>query len=178
MMALRQKVLFAAAIALGGLLVYDNSDMSWPPSWGGQQENTPTNIQAVSPGKTTRKAVTENNLQPVWLAGDITGAQFSEITLRPLFSPTRRPKPKPIPKPKVVKSVAKPVVKPKPLKFVLLGVIAGNTNALALISAGNDRIVHHVRTGDRIAGWTIAEIAPRQVAIERPGKRLVLPLTE
>lgn len=124
----------------------------------------------------------------VWLAAP-PGAAADSMTMevmkdtrdRPLFAPTRRPPPPPPAPAPTAEPVAEAPVEaapepPAPPTAVLTGIVLGGELRLAVFQA--DGKVQTIRQGGDIEGWTIAEVHPRSITIERDGERTELHLKE
>jgi len=84
--------------------------------------------------------------------------KYAAISNRPLFSQTRRPtKPPPPPRPEKKKTV--------PMNLVLLGVVIGEHEKLALIRSKNSAKLHHVPEGTQIEGWVVEKILPDYIVV-------------
>lgn len=101
---------------------------------------------------------------------------------RPLFAPSRRPPPPP-PAPVVATPPAEPVAAaepppapPTPPNAVLTGIVIGGDLKLAVFQADGKPLT--VREGGEIEGWTVAEVQPRAVALERDGERTEMHLKD
>lgn len=111
---------------------------------------------------------------------------MTETRAAPLFSPTRaKPEPPPPePPPEEVAIAApepaeepQPAVEPAmPNPFTLIGVVLGPTREQALLRDGTTGQVLRLAAGESAGGWTLVAIAPREVEIERDGRRETLKL--
>jgi general secretion pathway protein N len=81
---------------------------------------------------------------------------------RPLFSPTRRPRPLP---PAVVQAAEPPPPPAPPPDVALLGVVIDGEEARAVIRAGVSNKTVRARIGDEIGGWKITQIDGRQIVL-------------
>lgn len=118
--------------------------------------------------QTPRSAVSGNqdSLPPVG------GVDFSETFERPLFNPTRRKfVPVPVEEPPVAIAVATVDVPPEPETApmpppTLLGIsVAGATRKVLL--RGENQDAQWRQSGETTAGWTIADIEPDRVILNR-----------
>jgi hypothetical protein len=92
--------------------------------------------------------------------------RLSATRERPLFSPTRRPPPPP---PLVVIAPEPPPPPPPPPDVALFGIVMDGDEAQAVVRAGPAAKITHVRVGDDIGGWKVAQI---------DGRRLILSLDD
>lgn len=97
-------------------------------------------------------------------------ANYEEIVVRPLFSPTRRP-----PSEEVVAAAAE--APESPLKLVLRGVIVTGERRIALFETENgDDEKPRLTIGDSHEGWFLRAIEPDNVTFERDDEIRVLEL--
>jgi hypothetical protein len=92
--------------------------------------------------------------------------RLSATRERPLFSPTRRPRPPP---PPVVAAPEPPPPPPPPPDVALFGIVMDGDEAQAVVRAGPAAKIMRVRVGDDIGGWKVAQI---------DGRRLILSLDD
>jgi len=93
-------------------------------------------------------------------------AAFADIDARPLFSPTRRPPlaaPKPAAQP--VAAPSKPAAAPPPMTIVLLGVVAGPGQRIAVVKTQAMQTAVVVEVGKIIEGWTVLDIQPDRIVM-------------
>jgi hypothetical protein len=99
-------------------------------------------------------------------ANPLAGApleRFAETLRRPLFSASRRaPAP---PAPSAVQRAPEPPPPLEPPSIVLVGVVADTQGAHAVIRPGPSEKMRHVKIGDEIGGWKVAEITPRRIVL-------------
>ena len=81
---------------------------------------------------------------------------------RPLFAPGRRP---PAPPAVVVAAPPAPPPPSPPPDLALLGTIVEANGASALVRGAPSEKPSHVRVGDVVDGWSIAEIGERQIVL-------------
>ena len=99
----------------------------------------------------------------------------------PLFSPTRRPPPEPdapvevAPPPQVVVDPGPPPAPPPP-DVTLTGVIIGPDLKKAILTRNGQEKTINVAEGGEIDGWTVSEIGPREITLERDGESTTLEL--
>jgi hypothetical protein len=88
--------------------------------------------------------------------------RLSATRERPLFSPTRRPPPPP---PTVVSAPDPPPPPPPPPTVALFGVVVDGDEVHAIVRTGPAAPVKHVRIGDDIDGWKVAQIEERRLVL-------------
>jgi hypothetical protein len=94
-------------------------------------------------------------------------ADLSETLQRPLFTPERRP----------AQDEPAPVVAPAtdlprtPPSFELTAVVLANGERVALLKALGAGQLHRLRQGESVDGWTLTEVRPDGVVLERGGQR-------
>lgn len=82
---------------------------------------------------------------------------YAEVTMRPLFSATRRPAP-----PQAV-----PRGSLEPASLVLTGVILTSDGRMALVQEAKSPKPTRLKEGQEIQGWTVQSILPDRVVIHR-----------
>jgi len=151
--------LSAVAAVLGGFLVFQGFDHS-PTGRGG---DVPAAVVAAPTG--TAKL---NPLQ------DLDPKAFTAIVDRPLFNPSRQPRPlEPvaIPQPPQVEQPPPPPPPPSapdgpgPDDYKLLGVSSGPDGRIAALRIASSGDVVFVRKGENVDGWSVVEVGERSVAI-------------
>jgi hypothetical protein len=86
---------------------------------------------------------------------------------RPLFSPTRRPPPPP---PSVTERSPEPPAPLPPPNVSLFGIVMDDGEARAIVRTAPAADVLHVRTGDDIGGWKVAQIEGRRLVLSLDGR--------
>jgi general secretion pathway protein N len=113
----------------------------------------------------TQDSVADDN--PLW---SIPLASLPALRERPIFSPTRRPRP----------SVIKPTAIQAPLAtqplLALIGAIAGENEGIAFFLDGTTKGVIRLKTGETHAGWTLRAVKPREAFFQNEQKSAVLTL--
>jgi hypothetical protein len=96
-------------------------------------------------------------------------ASLSATRDRPLFSPSRRPPPAPVVR--LIEPAPVPPVPPAPPPSIaLIGVITEAEGSFAVVNqAGTNKSIR-ARMGDQIDGWTVTQIADRQLVLSRDGR--------
>lgn len=159
----RRLVGMAAVVALlGGYLAYDHFG-SQPP--GGSE--------AVAPGAEVARpaAVKLNPLQ------DLDPETYTAIVERPLFNPSRQPRPPELvatPQPPVAEQPPPPPPPPPvpqgpgPEDYKLLGVASGPDGRIAALRVASNGEVVYLRKGESVDSWTVVDVGDRSVAIGTP----------
>jgi hypothetical protein len=88
--------------------------------------------------------------------------RLSATRERPLFSTTRRPPPPP---PIVVNTPEPPPPPPPPPNVALFGVVMDGDEVHAIVRTGPAAPIKHVRIGDDIGGWKVAQIEERRLVL-------------
>jgi hypothetical protein len=120
----------------------------------------------------------ENTLSanPLWA---IPLSRLTFTRERPLFSPTRRPRPllaKAKPAPGPIAPPAKPAEAEKP-SLSLVGTIAGAAaDGIGLFVNTAEKTVVRLKTGDNHKGWILRAVRPRQVVLAKGLDSVVLDL--
>jgi hypothetical protein len=167
----RMSLLLAAAATLGIYAVW-SGDNALTTYLGSTEDAAPAvATQAVAPAGGT---VAVADLNP--LAG-LKAEQFADIAARPLFNPTRAPAPEAAPQevPEDVATVeeAPPAEPPSnPEDFTLLGIAAKDGVWSVVMRWNPTNEVFRLSTGGDIQGWTVAEITPQQVTVNRGDQTL------
>jgi hypothetical protein len=95
--------------------------------------------------------------------------EFSEVAVRPLFTPTRKPTPPPPPKP--IPVVAQPIVVPSPPPpppaSRLLAVVIGPARRAAVLELTNGKTAVLLQ-GEQVGGWTLAGVWPDHAILKSP----------
>jgi type II secretory pathway component PulC len=87
---------------------------------------------------------------------------------RPLFSPSRRG----VLTPPVNRDPETPTPPqpPPPPNLVLSGVVMDGASARVVVLVGAERKIQRAQVGDEIGGWTVSQIAGRNVVLSRDGR--------
>lgn len=151
--------LSAIAAVLGGYLMFEGLGQS-PPGGG---DDAPTTVAVA----TQTDAVKLNPLQ------GLDPSTFTAIVERPLFNPSRQPRPQQpvaVPEPPQVEQPppepppAEPVG-PGPEDYKLLGVSSGPDGRIAALRIASSGDVVYVRKGESVDNWSIVDVGERSVAI-------------
>lgn len=105
-------------------------------------------------------------------AAEIGQHTLSADRLTPLFSPGRLPRAQTPPPSAAPAATIDPAAALK--RHRLLGVTINEHEAVALVTDGARRIT--LKEGDRLAGFAVSAIRPRQVMFEKDGVRAVISL--
>lgn len=122
-------------------------------------------------------------LQPVLPAAELFAplplAEFIEITARPLFSPSRRPPPPEIADATPEAPAANPAAAPETNQFMVIGIVIAPDEKVALLKQlrKNNEIVH-VKEGETLSEWTVAQISPESVTMQQQGVTDVVKLSD
>jgi general secretion pathway protein N len=111
---------------------------------------------------------------PLWA---IPLSTLSNTRGRPIFSPSRRPAP----------SAAAPVVQgpppPKPAAIEqpplsLVGTVLGSEQSLGIFIDQSTKAALRLKTGEEYHGWTLRDVQPREAALERDQRTVILNLPQ
>jgi len=105
-------------------------------------------------------------------------SEFVEMTLRPLFSSSRRPPPASGEDvtPDTQKISAGPV---ETKQFMVMGIIIAPNEKVALLRQQNSsNEILHVKEGQKISDWTVSEITPESVIMQQGGVTDVVKLSD
>jgi hypothetical protein len=134
-------------------------------------ENNPAKIQPARDPK--QKIALEAGMPPLQLLPQYNVADFGIITAQNLFSDTRTKEEK-------VEAAAVPEVQPLVVKPILVGVTLFDDQRMASVvdptAGGGGRKSQTRRLGDTYQGYTITDITPDQLVLERGNRREVIPL--
>ncbi len=97
---------------------------------------------------------------------------YAALADRPLFRPTRRPRPR---------TPEEPVTAPRPEStparlFTLKATMSGEGAGVAALQDTRTSRIIRVRQGAKIEGWTLEQVSPASVTFERDGRRIPLRL--
>ena len=160
-------LLLALMAALAGLVLWDRQSGDGPVVVRAADKSSP---------KTQAATRTEQGINPL---ANLTLDKLHDTVRRPLFETSRRPieAPAPVLPPPRVEPVA-----PAPPPFVdqnalsLLGVVASEGRAIALIKRNQSGQNVRVEVGDTVDGWTIVSIEPQRVMIRQGDAQIALRL--
>ncbi len=111
------------------------------------------------------------------VANPVAQQSFSRLSTtleRPLFAPSRH---KPVPPQSIVSIEAPPPAPPlAPPSVILLGVLKSTDATHAVLRAGGAEKIAHVRVGDDVGGWKVAEIAARNLILSLDERTFAVPL--
>jgi general secretion pathway protein N len=173
----RSLLLIAVAVALAGLLFWDRRN-------AGEGVVTAVSRQAQegSGGPATPDASGDGTAQAPQdeLMPALTGNPLASLNLksldatrsRPLFTPSRKA---PAPPPKAAEAPApeqeapqKPAApKAEPGQFVLMGVVAGEAESIALLRYKKTGEMLRMRKGDVFDGWQLEEVEADRVVLRK-----------
>jgi hypothetical protein len=92
--------------------------------------------------------------------------EFTATRDRPLFTPGRRPPALPT----SLRDVAPPAPPPN---LTLFGILVGTDGPSAIVRGAPSEKVVHVRVGDQVDGWKIAQIGERQIVLSRDDRSVI-----
>ncbi|MEI7599178.1 MAG: hypothetical protein WCJ41_07625 [Aestuariivirga sp.] len=155
--------LSVVAALLGGYLLVQGTGLF---NAGGDVGVTPP-ADVVAPGTV---AVKLNPLQ------DLDPESFSAIIEKPLFNPTRQPRPAepvapPPPEQPMVEEPPPPppmAQGPGPEDYKLLGVSSGPDGRIAAVRVSASGEVVYLRKGESVDSWSVVDVGNRTVAIGTP----------
>lgn len=116
-----------------------------------------------NPVTSNKEEKQSNNITPLPPLTD-----YAEIIERPLFMEDRRP----FVPPEVV-TPAKPTTRKAPATrrqeqtFSLSAIIITDDKRIALLESGREKKLHKVSQGDELDGWTIVDIAPNKISMQK-----------
>lgn len=156
--------LAAVAAVLGGYLAFEGLDPRAPGP--GDDAARP------NPAATRAAAVKLNPLQ------EIDPETFPDIAGRPLFNPSRQPRPAEAatpPPPVVQQTIVEPPPQPPPAPqgpgpddYRLLGVASGPDGRIAALRIAASGDVVYLREGEGVDQWSVLDIGERSIAIGTP----------
>lgn len=124
----------------------------------------------ATPVQPSGKAVQHGN--PLW---SVPLSLLTSAQERPIFSASRRPQPRVVAAAPVIASPPSKLVE-VPLSLVLVGVVVGQDNAIAIILDRTDQRVVRMRQGDSRGGWSLKSIQPREVTFKQGDRSEVIAL--
>lgn len=163
----RLAALGAIAVALGGYLAADHFGL------------LTAMLGKAPPAQEIAAAGTEQvaKLNPL---GGLEAASFPDVTARPLFNPSRQPRPAPQeapPPPPVVEAPPPPPPPPPqgpgPEDYKLLGVASGPGGRVAAVRVAASGEVVYLRKGETVDSWEVIDVADKTVAIGTPGNAVI-----
>ena len=106
-------------------------------------------------------------------------SDFVEMTMRPLFSPTRRPPAadESSEEQEIVQETSAGPVETN--QFMVMGIVIAPDEKVALLKQlKNSAEIVRVKEGQKVSDWTVAEITPQSVTIEQSGVTDVVKLSD
>jgi hypothetical protein len=166
-------LLLALMAALAGLVLWDRQ------SGDGAQKGAGPPAVVRAADKSTRAQAAARAEQGINPLANLTLDKLNDTVRRPLFETSRRPieAPAPLPPRPQVEPAA-----PLPPPFVdqnalsLLGVVASEGRAIALLKRNQSGQNIRVEVGDAVDGWTIVSIEPQRVMIRQGDTQIALQL--
>lgn len=105
---------------------------------------------------------------------DLTSAQLAEITERPLFNPTRAPRPAPEPAivtPEPADTTPAPAApEVNPADYQLLAVASGDMGRVAVVRFAPENRIYHLRQGQYLSDWLVEDVSDRSVKLSHAGQ--------
>lgn len=115
------------------------------------------------------------NGNPLW---SIPVTSLTSTLQRPLFSPSRRPRPVAILTPIQAPPVPPPVVEqPRRPLLSLVGAIAGTVDGIAIFVDETSKNMVRLKTGEGHAGWILRDVESREVTLQNDGYTAVFTLS-
>lgn len=119
--------------------------------------------------------------KPVRRGNPLWAVPFSALTVtqeRPIFSASRRPPPRAVAASPVEAMAAPPPPKPAeaPPPLLLVGVVVGEGDAIAILVNRTDHSVVRLRQGDKLGGWSLTSVQPREVTFKQGERSEILAL--
>ena len=158
----RLVALGAVAAVLGAYLAVQELDL-----FSGGSSTAP------APGAATQTAAAAN-LNPL---DGLDPESFTDIVEKPLFNPSRQPRPEepvappPPPEQPVVEQPPPPPPMPQgpsPEDYKLLGVASGPDGRIAALRVASNGLVVYLRKGENVDSWSVIDVGDRSVAIGTP----------
>ena len=159
-------LLLAAVAVLAGLLVWDRMSGA-SPSESNPAMPSPTARDRV-PEPSDRRAASS----PL---ANLALSDLHDTVDRPLFEKGRRPVLPPVIKPVSVPPPPPPRG-PDPNALELVGILAGDQQAVALLKRRQSGQQVRVQEGDTVEGWTIVHIEPQRVILKHGATEVALHL--
>jgi Type II secretion system protein C len=165
-------LLLALMAALAGLVLWDRQSGD-----GAQKGASPTAVVRAADKSPRAQAAarTEQGINPL---ANLSLDKLHDTVRRPLFETSRRPIEAPAPL--LPPPQAEPVAPSPPFvdqnALSLLGVVASEGRAIALIKRNQTGQNVRVEVGDAVDGWTIVSIEPQRVMIRQGDTQIALRL--
>jgi len=153
----------AVAVLLGGYVAVQGLGLFQPTE----------SVQVPSSGATATRAAAVK-LNPL---DGLDPAAYADIVDKPLFNPSRQPRPAEpaAPPPPPEQPVVEPPPPPPPAPagpgpddYKLLGVSAGPDGRIAALRIASSGVVVYLRQGESVDSWSVVEIGDRTVTIGTP----------
>jgi hypothetical protein len=110
---------------------------------------------------------------PLWA---VPLESLSATQQRPIFSPSRRPRPAVAALPIQAAPPPPPVEQPRAPLLALVGVIASGGNSIAILVDETTKAVIRLKAGESHSGWTLSSVERREVTLEKDRRIAILSL--
>lgn len=105
---------------------------------------------------------------------DLTSAQLAEIATRPLFNPTRAPRPAPEPTivtPEPTDTTPTPAApEVNPADYQLLAIASSDMGRVAVVRFAPENRIYHLRQGQYLSDWLVEDVGDRSVKLSHADK--------
>jgi hypothetical protein len=160
-------LLLALVAVLAGLLLWDQLSSASPPENGAARPPAAARDRAAD-------AASGSRARPEALA-NLALKDLHDTVERPLFERGRRPVRTPVIEP--VKAPPPPLPRgPDPNALELVGILAGDQQAVVLLKRRPSGQQVRVQQGDTVDGWTIDRIEPQRVILKHGTTEVALQL--
>lgn len=171
---MRMKKLLATILVINVCAVVGAASQQQPAPGPGtplnQMQMNVLSLAAKGSGGVRTARLHENNTgardNSLWAVPLVTLAATRE---RPIFAPTRRPRPT------AIRSSASAISSTQP-PFVLVGAIAGENDGVAIFHDGSTKSVIRLKPGEGHAGWILQTVKPREVVLRNDQRTTILTL--
>lgn len=160
-------LLLASVAVLAGLLLWDRLSGEQSPESG-----TAKHTHAAMRDRAADAATSSARSEPL---ANLALGDLHDTIDRPLFEKGRRPVKPPIIQP-VKASPPPPPRGPDPNALELVGILAGDQQAIALLKRRQSGQQVRVQQGDTVDGWTIDRIEPQRVILKHSATEVALQL--
>lgn len=163
----RLLTLLAASILLAAWYFWQGGGI-----WFGDRNGT-SEVSAPPPAPATADATAPAGQLVRNPLHELNSAQLPDIAARPLFNPTRAPRPAPEPVADNQPPPEKPAPQPpevNPADYELLAVAGGGTGLVAVVRFVPENRIYHLRKGQFLSDWQVAEVEGRSVKLDKAEK--------
>ncbi len=139
-------------------------------------EKTDAPAQAVDSPPVPMEGHARGGSNPLWT---VPLTALSGTRDRPIFSPSRRPRPPAVAVAPVVKAAAPPKPKdPERPKLTLVGTVTGGPERLGIFLDQTTKAALRLKMGDDYQGWTLRSIEGREATLEKEQEAVILALPQ